>query len=241
MSSTATQTRTRSFIDLRAWAADARPATPSADPFLTARADLPLAAGPISVGLIALPQGVGTVAALPAEEFIIVESGAVRIEQPGKAMTLAEGDSLLLRDGATFTWSTDADTRLLFMRRTGGPAGDGAIIPVDTAAPLEPSGAPLAELLVGPTPQCRNHGDYKSTDGEFMVGTWDSTPYYRRPMVYRHYELMYLLNGSVTFIDESGAEGTFDKGDIFLVEQGASCSWDSQVDVKKVYCIYRPA
>lgn len=241
MTSTATQTRTRSFIDLRAWAADARPATPSADLFLTARADLPLAEGPISVGLIALPKGAGEVTPLPAEEFIIVESGALRIEQGDTSIALAEGDSLLLRDSAGFTWSAQADTRLLFMRRTGGPAGDGAIIPVDTDAPLEPSGAPLAELLVGPTPQCRNHGDYKSTDGEFMVGTWDSTPYYRRAMVYRHYELMYLLDGSVTFIDEAGAEGTFDQGDIFLVEQGASCSWDSQVDVKKVYCIYRPA
>ncbi|WP_088184594.1 cupin domain-containing protein [Sphingobium sp. Z007] len=241
MTSTASQTRTRSFIDLRAWASGAHPAAPSADPFLTARADLSLAEGPISVGLIALPKGAGTVAALTAEEFIIVESGAVRIEQAGKTVTLTEGDSLLLRDGAAFTWSTDTDSRLLFMRRTGGPAGDGAIIPVDTNAPLEPSGAPLAELLVGPTPQCRNHGDYKSADGEYMVGTWDSTPYYRRAMVYRHYELMYLLDGSVTFIDEAGTEGTFAKGDIFLVQQGASCSWDSQVDVKKVYCIYRPA
>ncbi|RYM08963.1 cupin domain-containing protein [Sphingobium cupriresistens] len=241
MTSTATQTRTRSFIDLRAWAADARPATPSADPFLTARADLPLADGPISVGLIALPQGAGEVTLLPAEEFIIVESGALRIEQSGASIALAEGASMLLRDGAAFTWSAQADTRLLFMRRRGGPAGDGAIIPVDTDAPLEPSGAPLAELLVGPTPQCRNHGDYKSSDGELMVGTWDSTPYYRRAMAYRHYELMYLLDGGVTFIDAAGTEGTFVKEDIFLVEQGASCSWDSQVHVKKVYCIYRPA
>ncbi len=241
MTSTASQTHTRSFIDLRAWAADAAPAAPSGDPFLTARALLPLAEGPISVGLIALSHGAGTVAALPAEEFIIVESGAVRLEQAGKPVTLDAGDSLLLRDGAAFTWVTDANTRLLFMRRTGGPADDGTIIPVDTNAPLEPSGAPLAELLVGPTPQCRNHGDYKSADGEYMVGTWDSTPYYRRAMVYRHYELMYLLDGSVTFIDEAGAEGTFNKGDIFLVEQGASCSWDSRIDVKKVYCIYRPA
>ncbi|MEC3908947.1 cupin domain-containing protein [Sphingobium sp. CR2-8] len=241
MTSTASQTRTRSFIDLRAWADDAMVAAPSGDPFLTARADLPLAPGQISVGLIALPQGTGAVHAMPAEEFIIVASGAARIEQAGKIFTLDEGDSLLLREGAAFAWSCHADTRLLFMRRTGGPAGDGAIIPVDTQAPLEPSGAPLAELLVGPTPQCRNHGDYKSEDGEYMVGTWDSTPYHRRPMVYRHYELMYLLDGSVTFVDEDGAEGTFHKGDIFLVEQGASCSWDSQVDVKKVYCIYRPA
>lgn len=238
---TSTASQIRSFIDLRQWAAGATVAPAIGDAFLGARAALPLADGPISAGLILLPQGTGTVSALPGEEFIIVEAGAVRIEQAGKRFTLTEGQSLLLRDGATFDWSADADVRLIFMRRSGGPTGDGAIIPVDTGAPLEPSGAPLAELLVGPTPQCRNHGDYKSDDGEYMVGTWDSTPYYRRAMAYRHFELMYLLDGSVAFVDEAGEEGTFHKGDIFLLEQGAQCSWDSQVHVKKVYCIYRPA
>lgn len=238
---TTTATVTRSFIDLRAWAATTPVAPASGDAFLSARADLPLAPGPISVGLIALPQGSGTVAAMPADEFVIVASGVVRIEQDGRTLLLHEGDSLILRGNAAFAWSAHADSRLIFMRRTGGPAGDGAIIPVDTNAPLEPSGAPLAELLVGPTPQCRTHSDYKSDDGEFMVGTWDSTPYHRRAMAYRHFELMYLLDGSVTFVDGAGTTGTFAKGDIFLIEQDASCSWDSQVHVKKVYCIYRPA
>ncbi|NWK96365.1 enzyme of the cupin superfamily [Sphingobium lactosutens] len=235
------QTLTRSFIDLRAWAKGATVVTGEGDPFLAARAQLPLADGPISAGLIALPQGTGMVAAMPVDEFIIVESGAVRIAQGDRDLTLVEGDSVVLRGGAAFAWTADADSRLLFMRRTGGPAGDGAIIPVDANAPLAPSGAPLAELLVGPTPQCRNNSDWKSDDGEFMAGTWDSTPYHRRAMRYGHFELMYLLDGSVTFVDEAGVEGTFSKGDIFLVEQGASCSWDSRVHVKKVYCIYRPA
>lgn len=232
---------TRSFIDLRAWAADATVAQGEGDPFLAARAQLPLADGPISAGMIALPRGAGLVNGMPADEFVIVVSGAVRIAGGDLDLTLCEGGSILLRGGAAFAWTADADSRLLFMRRTGGPAGDGAIIPIDADAPLAPSGAPLAELLVGPTPQCRNHGDWKSPDGEFMAGTWDSTPYYRRAMRYGHYELMYLLDGSVTFIDEVGAEATFARGDIFLVEQGASCSWDSRVHVKKIYCIYRPA
>jgi len=60
-------------------------------------------------------------------------------------------------------------------------------------------------------------------------------------MASRNYELIYLSAGSVTFGDGAGAQGTFGKGDIFLVEQGASCSWDSQVHVKKIYAIYRPA
>lgn len=188
-----------------------------------------------------LPSGHGAVDAMPADEFVIVESGTVHIAGGDVEVTLAEGDSIVLRGGSSFAWTAETDSHLLFMRRTDGPTGDATIILVDADAPLEPSGAPLAELLVGPTPACRNNTDWKSEDGEFMVGTWDSTPYHRRAMRYGHFELMYLLDGSVTFVDEAGVEGTFSKGDIFLVEQGASCSWDSRVHVKKIYCIYRPA
>ena len=234
---TTTQNATRSFVDLRAWAAGARVGAGEGDAFLSARALLPQPEGPVTIGLIALTQGSGTVDAMPADEFIIVESGTVQIDQ----RTLNEGDSMVLCEGATFGWSVASGARLLFVRRVGGSAADGQIVPIDTRAPLEPSGAPLAELLVGPTPSCRNFTDYRSADGEFVCGTWDSTPYHRRPMTYRHYELMYLLDGSVTFVDGAGAQGTFGKGDIFLVEQGASCSWDSQVHVKKIYAIYRPA
>ena len=234
---TTTATATRSFVDLRAWATDARVGAGEGDAFLSARALLPQPEGPVTIGLIALTQGSGTVDAMPADEFIIVESGTVQIDQ----RTLNEGDSIVLCEGATFGWTVASGARLLFVRRTGGSLADGQIIPIDTRAPLEPSGAPLAELLVGPTPSCRNFTDYRSADGEFVCGTWDSTPYHRRPMTYRHYELMYLLDGSVTFVDGAGAQGTFGKGDIFLVEQGASCSWDSQVHVKKIYAIYRPA
>jgi uncharacterized cupin superfamily protein len=234
---TTTQTATRSFVDLRAWAASATVTAGEGDAFLSARALLPQPKGPVTIGLIALSQGSGSVSGLPADEFVIVESGSVQIDQ----CSLNEGDSIVLCEGADFAWSATADARLLFVRRTGGSVADGAIIPIDANAALEPSGAPLAELLVGPTPSCRNFTDYRSADGEFVCGTWDSTPYHRRSMAYRHYELMYLLDGSVTFVDGAGAEGTFGKGDIFLVEQGASCSWDSQVHVKKVYAIYRPA
>jgi uncharacterized cupin superfamily protein len=54
-------------------------------------------------------------------------------------------------------------------------------------------------------------------------------------------ELMYLLEGSVTFVDETGRSGTFSKGDIFLIEQKASCTWESRENVAKLYVIYRPA
>ena len=233
-------TRVRSFVDLRAFAAAASiPSHASGDAWLSARAELELPAGPVKVAALAL-AGEGRVERLAADEFVIVLDGAVSFESDTARVTAAAGRSVVLPGGLSFTWSAEPDTHAIVMRCTGAPGAQG-IVPIDEAAPLEASGAPLAELLVGPTPSCRNHTDYRSENGEFVCGTWDSTPYHRRAMPYRHYELMHLLDGAVTFEDGAGRSGTYREGDIFLVEQGAHCSWLSETQVKKVYAIYRPA
>ena len=59
-------------------------------------------------------------------------------------------------------------------------------------------------------------------------------------MLYRHIELMHLLEGTVTFQDASGS-ATFTKGDIVLAARGAETAWISEVHVKKVYATHRPA
>ncbi len=230
-------TAVRSFVDLRAFAAEGDPA---AGDYLTARRALPLADGPVTVDLVA-PEGSGEIAALPGDEFVIVLSGALSVRNHAGAVSLGTDQSGVIPGGVAFRWTAAPGTRAIAMRCTSGPASGDAPLLIDEAAELIPSGAPLAELLVGPTPSCRNFTDYRSANGEFMLGTWDSTPYHRLPMRYRHYELMHLLDGAVTFVDEAGRSGTFLAGDVFLVEQGAECSWLSETNVKKVYAIYRPA
>lgn len=236
----------RSFVDLRAFADRAVEAASSArkggeDPFLACRHLLPTTPGPITVGVVRLPPGSGKVAAMPADEFLIVHAGKMTLEANGRSLVLEANVGVVLTRGAGLAWSTDEGATLIFLSRAGGPQDEPAMISIEQGAELTTSGSPLAELLVGPTPHCRNHTDYRSPDGEFVCGTWDSTPYHRLSMPYRHFELMYLLEGSVTFVDGAGRTSTFARGDIFLVEQGAHCSWESREHVKKVYAIYRPA
>lgn len=234
-----------SFYDLRAFARTATggdaPATGDAA-FTAAARPLPLPEGPVAVAAVRL-QGAGTMSAQGVDVFLIALSGGVVLQTPGDAqgaVDLGAGTSAVVPAGVAFDWRADADTSLIVLRCAGGPPGAAAIVRIDESAPLSPSGPPLAELLVGPTPQCRNFTDYRSTTGEFSCGTWDSTPYHRRPMDYRHYELMHLLEGAVTFVDGAGRSGTFTQGDVFIVERGARCSWESRVHVKKVYAIHRP-
>lgn len=236
----------RTFVDLREFAQNksqgvAVSAQAGEDRFLASRRVLDWAAGPVTAGVITLEAGRGAVQSLAADEFIIVHAGQITLSQQDLTVTLQPGQSAVIKQGASFTWSTPEAVSLIFTRYNQSQPGDGAIVPIKENPELKPSGTPPVDLLTTPVPSCRNFTDYVSADGEFMCGTWDSTPYARRPMFYRHYELMYLLEGSVTFVDEAGRSGTFSKGDIFLIEQTAQCSWDSRDHVAKVYVIYRPA
>lgn len=242
----AEHSRPRSFVDLKAFALDpsqgiAPAAAPNDERFLSSRRSLELPPGPVTVGVIALAAESGTVSFQPADEFVIVSEGTITFKQGERALTLKAGSSAVIPHGATFSWSAQGPVSLIFMRCSGSPGADGNIVPIDDAPQLQPSGSPSAELLLTPTPACRNQTDFRSPSAEFTCGTWDSTPYHRAPMFYVHYELMCLLEGSVTFVDETGRSGTFSRGDIFLVEQNARCSWDSREQVAKVYAIYRPS
>lgn len=243
-SQSCTRERVRGFVDvigtLDQWPASGCEAAPDMA-YLSARRRLPLPEGPVSVEVVELAAGDAGGAVLPGDEFVLVLRGDVRFEQAGTELFLKSGEAgVVLRD-QPLTWRSEQGGELIVMRYKGGGAGAEAPVRIDTDAPLSPSNPPLAELLVGPTPECRNHADYRSRNGEFVCGTWASTPYHRRLMTFGHYELMRLLEGSVTFVDAAGREGRFSAGDVVLLEMGGGCSWESRVYVKKIYSYFRPA
>lgn len=229
------EARVRGVIDLRTYASKAAPARD----WLTGRGVPAFADGLASVVSLAL-VGEGRVQALPTDEFLIVISGTLTLESKRGVTVINTGRSAVLPAGLSFGWRAAAGTIAIIVACPTATATAEDVVLIDESAPLQPSNPPAADLLVGPTPSCRNHSDYRSTNGEFVCGTWDSTPYHRRPMLYRHIELMHLLEGSVTFEDATGSV-TFGKGDIFLAMRGAECAWISHVHVKKVYAIHRPA
>lgn len=233
------------FVDMRSFARDKRQGIAVSvqtgdDPFLSSRRVLAWAHGPVTAGVIELDAGQGSVPSLTADECLIVHEGQLTLTQADAVLTLKPGQSAVIPQGAAFSWSAQGQVSLIFTRYNRSQPGTGAIVPIQEGPELKTSGTPSLDLLTTPVPSCRNFTDYTSADGEFMCGTWDSTPYARRPLFYRHFELMHLIEGNVDFMDESGRSRTFSKGDIFLIEQGASCTWDSREHVAKLYVIYRP-
>lgn len=226
--------RVRGLIDLRAYAAGVAPTSD----WLVGRPTPAFADDAATVVALA-PRGEGRVEGLRADEFVIVLSGTITLKSARNTTVVDTGHSAVLPSGLSFSWRAAASTLAIIVvcPAPSGAASD--IVPIDEFAPLEASNPPSDALLVGPRPSCRNHSDYRSNNGEFVCGTWDSTPYHRRAMPYRHIELMHLLDGSVTFEDPSGSV-RFSKGDIFLAARGAECAWISDAHVKKVYAIHRP-
>lgn len=231
--------RQPSFVDLRHFARSETGKVVDRADFLGSRYALAVDGEDGPVGLIALDQGDGTIAKMPNDEFVIVLQGALRLSGKEGDLVLAEGDAAVLAQGSAFQWTADEATVAIYMRYAESKSGSGQITPIRKEPPLEPSNKPAADILIGPAPDCRNFNDYRVDDGRFVCGTWDSTPYRRHAFLYGHYEIMHLVQGSLTLNDDAGREQQFNQGDVILAEYGSRCAWDSREHVAKVFAIYR--
>jgi len=222
-------------VDIRAYAAGARPA----NDWLNGRAAPAFADADAQVAAIAL-RGEGRVDALAADEFVLVLEGRLEIESEAGTLVMEPVTGGVLPVGTSFGWRASDDLlAIVYTAPTAAPGSATGPLLVDQHAPLAPSSPPLAENLIGPTPSCRAHSDYVSANGEFACGIWDSTPYHRRQIRYRQVELMYLLEGTVTFTNDEGSV-RFSEGDACLFVRGDGCAWFSDEYVKKIYATQRP-
>lgn len=233
--SVALEQRVAAVVDMAAYAAGT---APSSD-WLTGRAVPAYADAAARVAAFAL-RGEGRVEQLATDEFVFVLEGRLEIESEFGTLVIEPRNGGVLPVGSSFTWrASDGLLAIVYDAPTGAPGSATAPLLIDQNAPLAPSNPPLTENLLGPVPTCRNHGDYVSANAEFVCGTWDSTPYHRRQIPYRQVELMFLLEGSVTFTDDNGSV-SFSAGDVCMFIRGDGCAWLSENHVKKIYATQRP-
>ncbi|GBR09846.1 cupin domain-containing protein [Acetobacter oeni] len=223
----------RSIINLRDFAENFLDLS---EDFLTSRHVLPFLDDRIAIDVMAL-SGSGPVTRLPADTFLFVLEGHVSLNGIGTGVN----EGVMITAGMAFDWKASAGTKLIRIQVQGPESAVPVIVGIDTDVPLSPSSPPPVALLTGPTPDCESSVVWRSADGQFYGGIWASTPYYRRPVPYVHYEFMHLCEGNVTFVSEEGERQTFNAGDAFLIGRGAVWAWDSECHVKKMFVIFRPA
>lgn len=193
----------------------------------------------VSAGILKLNALSGQILASNTDQCLIVLAGALTVSVADQTVSAGVGSGIVIPCGAKVQWSAAIGTQCAFLRHAG-VAGDVAIASIIAGGELVPSGAPLAELLISETPQCRNRTDFRSADCIFTAGTWDSTPYHRRAMRYAHFEMMHLTRGSVTLEDDQGMTQRFGAGQTVLLIKGSNCAWESTEYVEKLFAIVRP-
>lgn len=187
----------------------------------------------------------------PVHEFMLVLEGEVTIVEPGgveaggRETTIRAGESFILPKGLHCSWKQTGYMRkfyVIFDDPSGAAAPEPSALavirpdPRAALAPMEVDPAPI----VGSLPKQHARSWFTDPTDQWTVGVWDATPYERKVAPFPRYELMHLLEGSVTLTDGQGGGQTFRAGDTFLVPMGAPCGWKSTEYVRKIYCIFQP-
>ena len=226
------------FIDLRIMASDNQ-LTVDADPFGIGGRIVVIRAGACEVLAATIAEGDGEAHEHRGDLWVLAQDGEILLSYAQQELILSPGTSAVISKGTTFRWRTELPVTMIGMRYLDAVEGTHGIVAIDNDAPLSPSNPPALDVLTSPVPSCRSNSMFRSTGDEFLCGIWDSTPYQRRAIYFQHCELMHLLEGEVTFMDEANRTATFSKGDTFIIEQGAKCTWESYAHVKKIYAYFK--
>ncbi|MDQ0653543.1 cupin domain-containing protein [Pseudomonas cedrina] len=191
----------------------------------------------VSAGLVQF-SGETQIEDFPHSETLVVHAGHVVLSSAGQTLELGVGASAVIGRGTHISVQASDHCEWAFcaLNLADAPARPGLTF-LDPYTLLNPSAAPEAAILIGPTPQCRALNLFDDATTELRIGLWDSTPYTRHGRPHKLHELMHLLEGSVTLRDDQGTDLTVNPGDTVFVAKGAPCAWTSTVYVRKVYAV----
>ena len=97
------------------------------------------------------------------------------------------------------------------------------------------------EALTAGTPVQRGHVYLDDATNGLTSGVWDCTPMTTKAGPYDVNEFMYVLEGSVTMVDERGAEQTIRAGEAFIIPKGMPVVWKQTEYIRKLYVIFDDA
>lgn len=179
----------------------------------------------------------------PVTEFMLVLEGEVVIVEETGETRIGSGESFIIPKGLRCRWTQVGRVKKFFVILDSAEAAGSnplKVIKVDPKVQLQPSTPPSQDILHSAVPTQHAHEYFEDATGQFTVGIWDTTGYHRKLLDFNRYELMHLLEGSVTFTDDKGKSQTFKAGETFFVPLGTPNSWKSEGYLRKIYCIFQP-
>src|SRR5262245_46926091 len=104
---------------------------------------------------------------------------------------------------------------------------------------FEPEGPGGRGLTGNERNSSKSHTYYKSkADERVAAGVWFSPDFSGRMRKVTNTEFIYILEGSVTFEDKTGRDGTFRAGDAVLIPRGTEFSWKRTENEREYWVIF---
>ena len=202
----------------------------------------------LMVGVWDCTPNVGKMEAYGVDEFMYVLEGSVTMElEDGTSVTISTGESFVVPKGLKCKWIQTEYMRKFFVifdnantKAHDNPEQFGIILP-NAADPVTSIKIDDTSQFLGAVPAQHEHDYFADASGQFLVGMWNSEAFERDVAPFNRYELMCILEGSVTMSDGAGNEQVFKAGDVAFVPKGAPYKWKSDEFVSKFYCIFMPA
>lgn len=180
-------------------------------------------------------------------EVMIIIDGAVTIDHAdGSQLEIKAGDAFFIPKGTVCSWRQEVPLKKFFVihdDRSGRVAENPDALrarKIDPACELSAAVGPNPDLISGPMPACRDSIAFTDLTDQLSAGIWWATPYRRNAVPSPHFEMMHILEGSVSLDDGSGRRETFVAGDTCFAPKGAIVGWESDVPVRKVFAIFSP-
>jgi uncharacterized cupin superfamily protein len=207
------------------------------DPFARHREIAWEGPGSMSAGRISF-IGELEVASYPHIETIVVLEGALTLTAAGAApLVVGPQAGAVIGCGTSLRIQAGSRVSFVFCAAACEKPTKRGLFPLHADADFKPSATLPADVLLGPSPECRSDKVFIDDGAQYSAGTWDSTPYHRIVRPHRVNEFMHLLAGDVRFASPDGSVLSAGTGDALFVPQGAPVGWESSERVAKFYVV----
>ncbi len=172
-----------------------------------------------------------------SELMVFIRGSVTLVDANDRQETFRAGDAVLVPRGVAHSWRQDEVLRKYWVIFDEGPPDDWTDrTRAESFIRFEPHG-PQGHLE-GDGPE-REHVYYESRGGKLSAGVWEADPSMSDELHEPRYsELMCILEGSVTIIDEAGQEEHVTAGDVVLVPKGMRYRWKQPEYLRKYWVIF---
>lgn len=173
----------------------------------------------------------------PHDEVSFIVAGSAQIETPsGQVHPLGPGDVLITPRGSKGTWRIFEPIVKFWTTYATDDGSDPTVRVIREGDSLAWSEIPTADD--DPNPPGEETVEYRSADGDYVVGFWRRVPE-TGPMEVPYDELALLLEGDV---DVEGGEGdaiSAGPGDVIVTPAGFAGTWRARTPVRKLWVLHK--